>query len=208
MLSLIGSLVLAFFAGTISFIIVAAAVLLGILFHVEMFSGLLLHKIGVKSLHDIPASRDIFSTLALSTVIVLVPAFSGITTGTTLQIVISFLITALLIFLRSILLHLVDIEEDRIVGRDTIPTYLGERTTVKIITYTTIAFVIMLFLLSILGIGWPGAFLFSINTVAVFVLIRLFRKKIIMRYYLFSLVLDLNLILSGVVAFLGKLIIK
>ncbi|MFC1586321.1 4-hydroxy-3-methylbut-2-enyl diphosphate reductase [Fibrobacterota bacterium] len=205
-LSLAGAILLSFGTGPAGFAVVAVSILLGILFNVELFSGWLLQKISVKSLRDIPGSKDIFTPLGWSTVIVLVPAFSGVPTGSLLQVSISFLITGALIFLRSTLLHLLDIEEDRIVGRDTIPTYLGEKTTIRIATYTISFFILALFILSWLEIGWPGAFLFSINTIAVLILIRLFRKKIIRRYHFFALALDSNLILSAGVAFLGKIL--
>ena len=103
-LCLAGALFLSSQEGTASLVIVAASILLGILFSVELFSLWLIRKSGVKSLQDIPGSKDLFSPLALSTVIVLVPVFSDIPTESLLQIIISFLITASLIFLRSTLL--------------------------------------------------------------------------------------------------------
>ncbi|MBF0431751.1 MAG: 4-hydroxy-3-methylbut-2-enyl diphosphate reductase [Fibrobacteria bacterium] len=206
--ALIGALAISYRLNVFSFILVAASIFLGTLFNVKLFSGMLARKTGFASLREIPGSKDIFIPLALSTVIVLVPAFSGFHGGGVSLVIISFFITALLIFLRSTLLHLIDIEEDRIVGRDTIPTVLGERKTVKVITVTVLGFIAALFLISVAGIGWPGSFLFSFNALAVLVLIRLFRERLIMRYYLFALALDMNLIFSFVVAYFGKMVIS
>jgi len=205
-ISLAGVLILSYYTGILSFIAIVFSILLGILFNVKLFSGSLSEKGGVKSLRDIPGSKDIFTPLALGTVIVLAPALSVTSSKHHIQdVIISFFLTAALIFLRSTLLHLIDIEEDRIVGRDTIPAYLGEKTTIKIVTNTAIFFIFALIFLSITGIGWSGVWLFSLNTIALLIMIRLFFKRVIMSYFLFSLVLDLNLILAGGVAYLGKM---
>ncbi|MFP4522012.1 MAG: 4-hydroxy-3-methylbut-2-enyl diphosphate reductase [Fibrobacterota bacterium] len=183
-------------------VVLGFSIILGILYNVDLFSGWLERKSGLKSLHDIPGSKDILIPLAWSTVIVLFPVFSVIPREFhVLYILISFIITMALMFLRSTLLHLGSIEDDKIIGNDTIATYLGAKAALKIVNITVPIFIFFLVLLSYTGTGWRGAFIFSVNAFVVIIYVNLFKKKLIYGNFISSIVLDLNLVSAGFIAY-------
>jgi 4-hydroxybenzoate polyprenyltransferase len=105
-------------------LIVAAA---GSIYHFSIVPRALRRITRYRSLKDIPTSRDLFVALAWGVLITFIPhamrdRFSfSLTTG------LVFLWTFLLAYLRSLIFDLRDIEGDRIMGRETLVTIIGEK---------------------------------------------------------------------------------
>jgi len=120
-------LVLSLTVGRQLFFLVLFATAAGSVYHVTIVPGPLRRFLRYKKLKDIPTSRDLFVALAWATVLTFIPqAMNG-----------SFIIVPLavtcfgwlfiLAFLRSLIFDLRDIEGDRIMGRETLITIVGEK---------------------------------------------------------------------------------
>ncbi len=91
------------------------------------------------NLKDIPTSRDLFAALAWAALITGIPqAINGVFIVTTPTISI-FLWTFLLAYIRSLIFDLRDIEGDRIMGRETLITIIGEKKVRRLIFYALMA---------------------------------------------------------------------
>lgn len=114
--------------GTLPFTAVFASTLLGILYSVKIIPlGRRLNYYW--RLKDIPASKDLFIALAWATITVLVPFLSQRSNSSFLSPLVSFLFVFSIVYIRSLLFDIRDIQGDRIVGRETIPLIMGIEKT-------------------------------------------------------------------------------
>jgi (E)-4-hydroxy-3-methyl-but-2-enyl pyrophosphate reductase len=101
---------------------------LGLLYSVRIFPESWSTVIRVGKLKDIPASKTIFVAGAWSAVATLLP---GLGSGRHLgwQAIGALAVVFILVFVRSALFDLVDIQGDRLVGEETLPVVIGEERT-------------------------------------------------------------------------------
>jgi len=98
----------------------------GTLYHATIVPGFLLPILRYRSIKDVPTSRDLFVALAWGVLITFAPqALVGtFVLGDSAALV--FLWVFMLSYLRSLIFDLRDIEADRIMGRETLVTIIGE----------------------------------------------------------------------------------
>ena len=168
-----------------------------------------------KNLKDIPSSRDLFVALAWGTVLTAIPHLIH---GTTLDMPVSlatFSWIFILAFLRSLIFDLRDIEGDRIMGRETLITIVGEKRARKALQVLIIScFFGLLLFPAFLGHGayrkqTTVQFLFQIPVllyILAFVKINPYIRQ--NRNALFSLLADGLFYLAGLGAFMASLVIS
>jgi (E)-4-hydroxy-3-methyl-but-2-enyl pyrophosphate reductase len=122
---------------------------LGLLYSVRIFPESWLKVVRVAKIKDIPASKTIFVAGGWSVVATLLPAMRE---GNHLNFKAFFAFVAVfaLVFLRSALFDIVDIQGDRLVGEETLPIVIGEKRTRRLLVYLVfglaLAFVVAPFL--------------------------------------------------------------
>tara|TARA_B100000315_G_scaffold122793_1_gene112733 strand:- start:22705 stop:24447 length:1743 start_codon:yes stop_codon:yes gene_type:complete len=127
-LSSLVALAVSFELGTLPFTAVFASTLLGIFYSVKIIP----RDIGFNRywrLKDIPASKDIFIALAWATITVLVPFLSQESIGSFSATSVAFLFVFSLVYARSLLFDIRDIQGDQLIGRETIPIIIGKEKT-------------------------------------------------------------------------------
>jgi len=127
-LSSIAALALSFELGVLPFAAVFASILLGVLYSVKVIP----RSKGLNRywrLKDIPASKDMFIGLAWATITVFVPFLSQKSGGSFLATSVSFLFVFSMVYIRSLLFDIRDIQGDLLVGRETIPIIMGKQKT-------------------------------------------------------------------------------
>jgi 4-hydroxy-3-methylbut-2-enyl diphosphate reductase len=119
--SLALSLAMSFIVGFASFALLLFISVLGMGYNIMIFP----EKWHLKRLVDIPGSKNIFIAAAWASVIVLVPVIS---TGlkVTTEMTAAFIFVLSLVFMKSVLSDMIDIQSDRIVGRETMPVVMGK----------------------------------------------------------------------------------
>lgn len=122
------SLFLSFRMGWEAFLFLITIFLLGLIYGVKLIPKSRWEMLQYKKLKDIPGSKTVFVSLAWGSVISILPALTvnqriGLSTG------IAFFFVAVLAFVRSALFDIMDIQGDRIVGKETIPIVIGEKKT-------------------------------------------------------------------------------
>jgi (E)-4-hydroxy-3-methyl-but-2-enyl pyrophosphate reductase len=135
-------LVFSFSLGKQVFLVLLFATAAGSVYHATIVPPSLRHLIRYKKLKDIPTSRDLFVALAWGTVLTFIPqGMSGMLAITPLATA-SFVWIFILAFLRSLIFDLRDIEGDRIMGRETLITIVGEkraRAAIHLIIWSYVA---------------------------------------------------------------------
>jgi 4-hydroxy-3-methylbut-2-enyl diphosphate reductase len=116
------------FQGLVVFLALVAMTALGLLYSVRIFPGQWLARVRVAKLKDIPASKTIFVAGAWSVVAALLPGFRSrlLLDGSTIY---ALVVAFILVFVRSAIFDLVDVQGDRFVGKETIPIVIGEKRT-------------------------------------------------------------------------------
>ena len=125
--SLVLASVLSFVAGPAPFILVGFVSLSGVLYNITVWG---------RRLEDVPGSKNIFTAMGWAVVAAVVPQVS-VNLEVTCPMVVAFMFVFVLVFSKSVLSDTIDIQSDRLIGRETIPVIMGEapaRTLLKAVS--------------------------------------------------------------------------
>jgi 4-hydroxybenzoate polyprenyltransferase len=124
-------LALSYFENALLLYLMLFSTMAGTLYHITIVPRPLRKLLRYSTLKDIPTSRDIFVALAWGVTLTFVPhaTMGYIVWGWPTAI--CFLEILVLGFLRSLIFDLKDIEGDRIMGRETLITIIGEKNVRK-----------------------------------------------------------------------------
>ncbi|UCG14755.1 MAG: 4-hydroxy-3-methylbut-2-enyl diphosphate reductase [Deltaproteobacteria bacterium] len=144
------ALILAAFEGVGVFLALLAMTALGLLYSVRIFPEGWLKVVKIVKLKDIPASKTIFIAGGWSAVATLLPALRE---GWRLNWPIFCVLTVafVLVFVRSALFDIVDIQGDRLVGKETIPIVIGAKRTGRLLAYLVLFLALLLIVAPSLG---------------------------------------------------------
>ena len=139
-------LFISFMQGKYLFYLMVFSVVAGLVYHLTIVPKFLLAITRYKSLKDIPNSRDLFVALAWGILITFMPQVMAGVLVFSLSTWFCFSLIFILAYLRSLIFDLRDIEGDRIMGRETLVTIIGEnriRTAIHILILCSIASLII-----------------------------------------------------------------
>ncbi len=199
---LITSIILAAELGVVIFVTHMILCTGGVLYRKIKFTKRVAKAIKFKSLKDIPASRDLFQSLAWSIIIVGYPAIHSQISFDRPKIWIAASIVFSIVFARSIVYDMKDIRLDKLIGKDTLPMLLGDKNT-KICLFTLLG-TLMAGLFSIKAL-WPEYYKINIFLLALLymvVYLYLYHKKIVHKGYLLNLVIDGQFFFAGLMTWL------
>lgn len=175
---------------------------LGMLYSKIFFPKHIAEKIGFKSLKDVPASRDIFQSIAWAIIMVGYPVIFNDIDIARPKIWIASFFVGCIVFARSIVYDIKDIRLDKMIGRETLPVLLGDKKA-KICLFTLVG-ILMVGLLYIKAAYFHyikiNIFLLSLAYMVAY--LYLFHKKIIYKGYLLNLIIDGQFIFAGIVTYL------
>ncbi|UCE83645.1 MAG: 4-hydroxy-3-methylbut-2-enyl diphosphate reductase [Deltaproteobacteria bacterium] len=156
------ALLLALSGGVGVFLALLAMTVLGLLYSVRIFPERWLRFVRVVKLKDIPASKTIFIASGWSAVVTLLPGLRGgwnLGWSTLFALVVIFI----LVFVRSALFDVMDIQGDRLVGEETIPIVIGEKRTRRLLIYLVLALSLLLLVAPSLGLATGFSYLLLIT---------------------------------------------
>lgn len=168
-LAMLLALSAAFMTGPASFMLLSVITLLGLLYTTRLLpTGWRFQRF-----RDIPGSKNIATAVAWAAVTALLPnieAGSAPSPG----LLVAFGFTAGIVFIRSALSDILDIQSDRLIGRETLPVLIGARKTLTLLQ--GIAGLLFCLLAAALPAGWS-------NPLSLFLLIAIFYIWICFRLY-------------------------
>jgi (E)-4-hydroxy-3-methyl-but-2-enyl pyrophosphate reductase len=127
-------------------------VVMGGLYQIDLIRGECANTLKYRRLKDIPTSKTLFVPLAWAAITLVLPALSSATPTPWWQIAALSCMTFLIVFVRSALLDIRDIQGDRLIGRETIPIVLGTERSLQLLVGAT-AILAVLFVAAPLS-GW------------------------------------------------------
>lgn len=170
--SLLLAVVLSFSAGRASFIFLVLISIFGYLYSVRIFPA----GWPVKSLRNIPGSKNIFIALAWAVVGALVPSMGpgDVPGGST---VLAFVFVFSLVFMKSVVADLVDVQSDRLVGRETFPVVMGEHFSRRLVKGMSLVIAVLLAASAWTGLAPPLALSLLAPVFYVWICLELCDKK-------------------------------
>ena len=139
-LALLGALILSFLNGFFPFIVLSFVAVAGVLYNMKILPA----TYRFRRLSDLPGSKNISTALAWSIVTAVLPALHT-NTGFSAAMAVAFLFTFGLVFIRSAMPDIMEMQSDKLLGRETIPVVIGkEKTQIILKAIAVILFVILL----------------------------------------------------------------
>ncbi|NLD92458.1 MAG: 4-hydroxy-3-methylbut-2-enyl diphosphate reductase [Fibrobacter sp.] len=136
------------------FYLMLFATLAGLAYHMSILPSFLQHILPYKTLKDIPTSRELFIALAWCTVLTFMPRVLANTFTIDILSIALFAWIFIIAYLRSLIFDLRDIEGDRIMGRETLITIIGEKRARKVMLLMIwICLAALLIVPSVLGLS-------------------------------------------------------
>ena len=160
------------------FLLLTGMSIFGIFYSVRVIPSSIITNIKVRGLKEIPGSKTFLVAVAWAFVTTLVPAMSGshIPDLTTLAVLLFVLV---LVFIRSALFDVFEVQGDRIVGRETLPVCIGEHKTIFILHILMVMLVLLLLLMPLAGFMSGVSFWLLPGILYIFGLTQLYRKGMI-----------------------------
>ena len=179
--------------------------ILGVLYSVRLIPKWLAPMVRVRGLKEIPGSKTFFVAMAWALVTTLIPAWSnnghaGPATLSTLVVVL------LLVFARSNLFDVFEVQGDRLVGKETLPVCIGERMTLTFLTLLSGVLILLLVALPLLGLVDVTAFWLIPGVLYLLVVTRLYERGLVHQGPKLELALDMVFPIMAGLAGLGSLL--
>ncbi len=155
-------------------------------------------------LKNLTGLKELLSSLGWGLMTVLIPVFS--TSGShpgTVPTAVVFLLVFSILFVRSVLFAIRDLEGDRLVGRETIPVVLGVART-KTLLFSLMALVAGALILAAAR-GWisPVGYRFPVVIAYGCLYLLLYHKRLVYQGLFHEMLVDSQLLLAGVISIGG-----
>ncbi|MFZ2418131.1 MAG: 4-hydroxy-3-methylbut-2-enyl diphosphate reductase [Smithellaceae bacterium] len=147
--SLAIALVLSLANSKLSFLLLFIISLAGGLYNMKILPG----NRRFQRLRDIPGSKNFFTAVAWGIATAILPAVSENQTFSA-GMAVAFVLTFSLVFIRSAMSDIMDIQSDKLLGRETIPVIIGKEKTQVLLK--TILMILLIILLISPTAGWTG----------------------------------------------------
>ncbi len=189
-------LVLAFKDNYFSFFILAVMSILGLSYNLQIFSVFTTTS-KIKSIKDIPGSKTILIALAWGIVTSLLPAVSDSSGISALPV---FLFSSGLVFARTAFFNILEMQGDRITGKETLPILLGEKKSMRLIKIILISVFLILTISSGAGITQSIGFYLAFLPVFLLSFIIYTEKKSMLPGIRLEFIVEFHFILAGIIA--------
>lgn len=197
------SLFLAFKIGPVPFYVLLILTMLGAIYNVRIIPSKWPGILPYRRLRDIPCSKTLSVAFGWGIVTSILPSLKDMA-NVSWSALISFLITSTVVFVRSAQFDILDIQGDRIAGKETIPILIGEKYTMNLSIFLTLICAISLMIFAYLGlITSIGYWLIGVMAYLQFCLF-LYRERPPMETLHFEGLMDGTFILAGITSLLWK----
>jgi (E)-4-hydroxy-3-methyl-but-2-enyl pyrophosphate reductase len=143
LLSIAAALVLSFYNSFIVFVTLFVISLAGVLYNMK----LLPKKWRFRSLKDLPGSKNISMSAAWGIVAAILPALDK-NYSFNAGLIVAFCFTFGIVFIRSAMSDILEIQSDKLIGQETIPVFFGKTLTITILKITSLILFTLLLLSS------------------------------------------------------------
>ncbi len=189
--------------GTLSFLFLLVLSFLGIIYRITIVPARLLRYVRISKLKDIPGSKTLFVAVAWAAVSALLPPLAA-GGGLPLASAFSFCFVFVLVYVWSATFDILDIQADRLLGRETVPVLIGEKRTLRLLQALTIAAALLLLAGAASGLIPPLGYWLILCLVAVRQYLKAFQRRSAIPRVLFEVLVEANFLLAAAIAWLAS----
>lgn len=191
-------LVIAWLQGTLPFAILLVMSLLGLSYRLPLFpAGLRFTRF--RRIKDIPGSKTLLIAMAWGTVTAVLPPIAlGRPYGPVEAF--AFLWAAGLVFVRTAFFDILDMQGDRLVGKETIPILLGEKRSLRLLKAISALLIAGLLLFCLAGPGLASGAVMALSPLAMLAILRGYETGSMLPGVRLEFLVESHVVLVGVLA--------
>jgi 4-hydroxy-3-methylbut-2-enyl diphosphate reductase len=199
-------LVIAYTLGILPFLILLAMSTLGLSYNLRIIPQIVV-RIKYRRIRDIPGSKTILIAIAWGTVTALLPSLV-VPDHLNWNAGLVFLWSAGIVFVRTAFFDILDMQGDRIVGKETLPILLGEKRSMRLLKIVLAAVTAMLVCAAALQWISNLGFILVICPAVIFLILRAYERGLILPSIRLEFLVETNFILAGVLSFVWTLVVR
>ena len=189
-------------SGGLPFVVLLVISLLGLSYNLHVLPGFLSGG-RYRRIRDIPGSKTFLIAAAWSVVISLLPALAARQVSFATLLVMAW--TGGIVFSRSAFFDLMDIQGDRLVGRETLPVLLGEKRAAGLIRHNLLVMILLLLVMSLAGLVPSLGYLLLLVPLSMAAVIRAHAGGHVPSGARLEFLMESVFILAGVLGFTWKI---
>jgi 4-hydroxy-3-methylbut-2-enyl diphosphate reductase len=194
------SLFLSYGFGVVPFGLMLLSLAAGIGYNMKIIPAWSPGRFRWKKVKEIPGSKDLFVASAWALVTVLIP-FLAVPSVPFTPALCVFFFMFIMVFIRSLVFDMKDLEGDRIVGKETFPLIMGPRSTNRLVALCTFALAMIAALDAVFSWSGLGGLLLLPVVAYVGLYQYLYYRRILCQGVAFELAVDAQFILMGLLAY-------
>lgn len=152
-----------------------------------------------RRIKDIPGSKSILTAAAWAILTSALPALNSFSARSATAVILTFLWTICMVFIRNAIFDTLDMQGDKISGKETIPIIIGEENTIKMLGGLFAFSTILPFAGSYSGILGPSGLFLWIPPASLALLTWMQRKQKIDSDQRFEFLIESNFVVSGLI---------
>lgn len=196
------AVLLSYWMGALSCLLLLTMVITGRLYTEQIIPEVRVRNRRWRSLKDLPGSKTPLVAMGWAASAAVLPAIGMGTPFSVTSISVAFLFAAGMVFWRTAMSDLLDIQGDRIVGRETIPILIGVKKTRQLLAVLLATLAVLLGAATVTGVV-SGVGLWLMPSIAVFGgLFVVYRRGALVDRLWFEGVIDGNFVFAGLLSIL------
>lgn len=190
-------LITAYTLGLIPFLILLAMSIMGLSYNIRLVPDSFAAS-RYRRIRDIPGSKTILIAVAWGIVTTLLPALS-VSESINIGVLLVFFWSISIVFVRTAFFDVLDMQGDRIVGKETIPILLGENRTLRLLKIMLVVNIVILLLSSSLHLVSSLGYFLSICPVFLFVVLVAYERGNMLPGMRLEFFVETLFVLAGIV---------
>jgi (E)-4-hydroxy-3-methyl-but-2-enyl pyrophosphate reductase len=193
-------LIIAYTIGIFSFLLLLIMSLLGLSYNLRLIPKQFT-SIKYRRIRDIPGSKTVLIAMAWGTVTAVPPplAVSAPFNWVTALI---FLWSAGFVFVRTAFFDILDMQGDRIVGKETIPILLGEKRSIRLLKTMLVVLIALLMLSSAFQMFSSLGFVLIICPIFMLLILSAYQRGLMLPSIKLEFLIETNFLIAGILSFL------
>jgi (E)-4-hydroxy-3-methyl-but-2-enyl pyrophosphate reductase len=200
-------LVAAYHMGALAFWALFFMSFLGLTYNLRMVPYLADRRLKFRSLRSFPGSKTFLIALAWGVVTAVLPALAA-QNGRPLTGVAVFLWAAGLVFCRTAFFDILDMQGDRIVGKETLPILIGTQRALNLLKYSLASGIVLLLAAGLTGVITPLCYPLILPSLLLGWVVRAHEKGSILQGMQMEFKVESLLVLSGLIAFFSSVVFR
>jgi 4-hydroxy-3-methylbut-2-enyl diphosphate reductase len=197
-------LMLAYTTGPVPFLVLLVMSLLGLSYNLRIIPGFVTAS-RYRRLRDLPGSKTFLIALAWGTVTTVFPYLS-VTGNLTIGTVLVFFWATGLVFVRTAFFDTLDMQGDRIVGKETIPILLGEKATLRLLKRILLAVLAGMLLSTLLGLVSSVGYVLTVCPLFLAGVLLAYERDLMIPGIRLEFLLETLFLVAGAAALLGIIV--